>query len=87
MMGQPPPIHLWELYVLLVSLEPKGGGIRGEEAAGSRRGPGEARDELRLTYPTICPFSARDEEDFCGFAVDRDGATDDAGPRTVFFAH
>ena len=40
MMGQPPPIHLWELYALPVSLEPKGGAARDKEADGSRRGRG-----------------------------------------------
>ena len=40
-----------------------------------------------LTYPAIRSFSARDEEHFCGFAVDRDGAADDARSWSVLFAH
>ena len=53
--------------------------------AGER--PGMSPETQRLTYPTICSLPARDEEHFCGFAVDRDGATNDAWSRTVLFAH
>jgi hypothetical protein len=61
--------------------------VRGKKAVGATEGPGTSPEIRGLTYPSICSFSARDEEHFCGFAMDRDGAADNAGPRTVLFAH
>ena len=55
--------------------------------AEAKEKPRMSAETRRLTYPAICPLLARDEEYFCGFAVDRDGATDDARSRTVLFAH
>jgi len=60
---------------------------RGPDAAEAWERPEMDRENGGLTYPAICSFSARNEEYFCCFAVDRDGATDDTGTRAVFFAH
>ena len=72
-----------------VSPGPKGGVVRGEVAdtTGATERPEIRLENRGLTYPSICTLSARDEEYFCGFAVDRDGAADDARSGTVLFAH
>ena len=87
--SQRPPIHPWELYILRVSPGPNGGVVSGEVAgtAGATERPEMSVENRGLTYPSICTLSARDEEYFCGFAVDRDGAADDARSGTVLFAH
>lgn len=60
---------------------------RWSETAGATEGPGMSLENRGLTYPSICSLSACNEEYFCRFAVDRDGAADDTWSGTVLFAH